>query len=202
MYPNSYNSPMKEDKIFKGKIESSSIAYAVAKMSGLQMCQSYNKENIANKFITVIPNTIVGPNDNFNLNQCHVLSALIYRMHLAKILKTKEVILWGNGEAKREFIYSDDLARACLLLLKSNPNIYNSPFNIGMGKDYSIKELAFKIKKIINFKGKIKWDTTKPNGAKKKLLDSRDMRQLGWRPKYNIEESIKKTYQWFLKKNH
>ena len=198
MYPKNSLKPMTENQIFTGDIEPSSIAYATAKYSGIQMCQAINQQFGSSSFIPVIPNSVYGPNDNFDLNSSHVLSALIRRIHEAKLNNLLSVTLWGTGSPRREFIYSDDLVTACMLLLNSSLNFKNFPINISEGVDFSIKELSEKISKAIGYKGKIEWDLSKPDGAMKKLLDNSKMKSLGWSSSNNLEEGINKIYKWYL----
>tara|TARA_B110000116_G_scaffold238460_1_gene225298 strand:- start:76 stop:1050 length:975 start_codon:yes stop_codon:yes gene_type:complete len=200
MYPRVTEQPMSEDQICTGHLEPTSIAYATAKYTGVQMCQAINRQNGAVSFIPVIPNSAYGPNDNFDLNNSHVLSALIKRLHEAKQNNTTSVTLWGTGEPKREFVYSDDIADACLLLLNSNLSYDDLPINIGVGEDISIKELAQKIKNITGYRGDINWDNSKPDGTLRKLLDNSRITKLGWKAKVGLDDGLKEVYQWYI--NH
>jgi len=201
MYPKNSFKPMTEDQIFTGDLESSSIAYATAKYSGVQMCQAINQQFDSSSFISVIPNSVYGPNDNFDLNSSHVLSALVRRIHEAKLNNLSSVTLWGTGTPRREFLYSDDLVNACILLLNSSLNFKNFPINISEGADFSIIELSEKISKVIDYKGKIEWDPSKPDGAMKKLLDNSKMKSIGWRSKIDLNKGLELTYKWFLENN-
>lgn len=200
IYPKLAPQPMKEEYILTGKLEATNEPYAVAKIAGIKMCQSYNKQYGAN-FISVMPTNLYGPNDNFDLNNSHVLPALIRKFHEARVsmeqLRPQPVVLWGTGSARREFLYVDDLADACVFLMED----YNESniINIGTGEDISIKELAETVKGVIGFEGEIVWDTTKPDGTPQKLLDVSRMRNLGWEPKIQLEEGIRKTYDWYVK---
>jgi GDP-L-fucose synthase len=198
MYPKNSFKPMIESQIFTGDLEPLSIAYATAKYSGIQMCQAMNQQFDSSSFISVIPNSVYGPNDNFDLNSSHVLSALVRRIHEAKSNNLSSVTLLGTGIPRREFIYSDDLVNACILLLNSSLNFKNFPINISEGIDYSIKELSIKISKVIDYKGKIEWDPSKPDGAMKKLLDNSKMKSIGWSVTTNLEDGINKLYKWYL----
>ena len=180
MYPKDTKQPMKENQLWTGHLEETSIAYATAKYSGFQMCQAINSQFNSSSFISVIPNSVYGPNDNFDLNSSHVLSALLRRMHEAKVSNLTSVQLWGTGSPRREFIYSDDLVEACILLLDSSLKYQNFPINISEGVDFSIKELSTIISKVVGYKGKINWDISKPDGAKQKLLDNGKMKSIGW----------------------
>ena len=199
MYPNNSLEAMSESQIFSGDLEPTSISYATAKYAGIQMCQAINRQFNTASFISVIPNSVYGPNDNFDLNSSHVLSALIRRIHEAKVSNLKSVSLWGTGSPRREFIYSDDLVEACILLLKSSFHFENFPINISEGVDFSIKELSIIICKVIGYKGEINWDTSKPDGAKKKLLDNSKMKSIGWSASTDLERGISRLYQWYLK---
>ena len=198
MYPRDTEQPMSESQLCTGHPESTSIAYASAKYAGVQMCKAINKQNDLVSFIPVIPNSAYGPNDNFDLNSSHVLSALIRRFHEAKNTSADKVVLWGTGSPKREFVFSDDIVKACIKLLSADLNDADLPINIGVGSDISIKELAIKISKIIGYTGEIIWDSSKPNGAPRKLLDNSRITSLGWQHDVEFEQGLKSTYQWYL----
>lgn len=196
VYPKICAQPMKEESLLMGKPEETSLSYAMAKLSGIQMCHAYNQQYKKTKYLSLIPNTTYGLNCHFDLESAHVLPALICRFHEAKVDDVDEIILWGTGNPRREFIYSDDVASAVFKVLESDE--INFPINIGVGSDYSIKDLAELIKEIVGYRGKISWDTSKPDGSPQKLLDNSKMLALGWVPKINLETGIKKTYEWFL----
>lgn len=198
IYPKNSSQPIKEEYLLGGDLEPTSEPYAIAKISGIKMCQAYNKQ-YATKFISIVPATLYGPDDEFNLGKSHVLSALIRKFYEAKINNQKEVVLWGTGAPRREFIYIDDLADACIFIM--NNNISFDLINVGSGIDITIKELAEKVKTIIGFDGEIKWDNSKPDGAKQKLLDVSRLHSLGWKHKVELEQGIKTTYQWFVENN-
>ena len=198
MYPRDCPQPMAETVLLSGKPESTSLAYAIAKLAGLQLCLAYNQQYKEQRFIPVIPNSAFGPNDNFDPNSGHVLSSLIRRFHEAYSYGANKVILWGSGSPRREFIYSDDIAAACIKLLTSDTSLLPLPVNLGTGLDYSIRELAEKIAQLVQYTGEIEWDTSKPDGAPRKLLDSSRMKGFGWGPSIVFEEGILKTYQWYL----
>ena len=198
MYPRECQSSMKEDMLFTGLPEPTSMAYAVSKMAGMQMCFAYNLQYGYKKFIPIIPNSVFGPNDNFQPESAHVLSSLIHKIHHAKQANLMSVTLWGSGEPCREFIYADDLADAGLLLMRGNIDELLLPVNIGFGSDITIKVLANKIADLVGFTGDIIWDISKPDGAPKKLLNSNRMQQLGWRPNISFEEGLRRTYEWYL----
>ena len=193
IYPKLTPQPIKEEYLLSGALETSNKPYAVAKIAGIITCQSYNRQYGTN-FISVMPTNIYGPNDNFDLQNSHVLPALIRKFHEAKAIGQKEIILWGSGSPKREFLYVDDLAEACLFLMKN----YNSSeiINIGTGEDLPIKDLAEKIKEIAGYDGKIVWDKSKPDGTPRKLLDVGRIHKLGWKHKINLETGLKTTYDW------
>lgn len=199
MYPRECAQPMAESALLTGEPEPTSMAYAIAKLSGLQMCLAYNAQYGEKRFIPVIPNSGYGDGDNFNPESGHVLSALIQRFHEAKSSGAKSVTLWGSGAPKREFVHASDIAGACLMLLEKNTNALELPINIGSGSDISIRELAEKIAHIVGFGGAIEWDAGKPDGAPRKLLDSSRIRAFGWQPQIDFDSGLKNTYQWYLK---
>jgi len=198
MYPCDTEQPMSESQLCTGHPEPTSIAYASAKYAGVQMCKAINRQNGLVSFIPVIPNSAYGPNDNFDLGSSHVLSALIRRFHEAKNTSVDKVVLWGTGSPKREFVFSDDIAKACIRLLNSKLVDTDLPINIGVGHDISIKELAIKIAKLIGYTGEIIWDSSKPDGAPRKLLDNSRITSLGWQPDVEFSQGLKATYQWYL----
>ena len=195
IYPKMSEQPIKEDYLLSGYLESSNEPYAIAKIAGLKLCQYY-KEQYGCDFISLMPTNLYGINDNFDLNNSHVLPALIRKFHEAKIDKKPFVELWGSGTPMREFLYVDDLAEASVFLMKNYSD--SSLVNVGTGKDLSILDLATKIKDIIGFSGEIKWDTSKPDGTPKKLLDVSKINNLGWRAKTSLSEGIKRTYSWYV----
>ncbi len=200
MYPRQCPQPMPESALLSGQPEPTSLAYAISKLAGMQMCLAYNQQYGQQRFIPVIPNSTFGPNDNFDPKSGHVLSSLIRRFHEAVQTGATTLTLWGSGSPRREFIQADDVADACILLLNSDADIPNLPINIGTGKDCSISELAEIIAAIVGYKGIIEWDRSKPDGAPRKLLDSSRIQSFGWKPEGNLEDGIKDTYQWYLDK--
>ena len=194
IYPRDCPQPIKEEYLLSGPLEPSNIAYAIAKIAGLIECQSYNKQYVTN-FISVMPTNLYGPNDNFDLKTSHVLPAMIRKFDQAKKDNAKEVVMWGTGKAKREFLYVDDLADACFFLMQK----YNGPdtINIGTGIDDSIKDLALLIKKTVGYEGKIVWDKTKPDGTPRKWLNVKKLHTLGWKHKIALEKGLKMTYDWY-----
>ena len=194
IYPKGCPQPMKEEYLMTGKLEPTSEPYAIAKIAGVKMCQSYNRQYGTN-YISVVPGDLYGPNDDFNPETGHVLPALITKMHEAKVGNKPEVIVWGTGSPRRECLYVDDLADACIFLM--NQYDESEMVNIGSGEDLSIKELAWLIKELVGFRGKIVFDESKPDGAPRKLLDNSKMRKLGWSPQTGLKEGIRQTYEWY-----
>jgi GDP-L-fucose synthase len=195
IYPRECPQPIKEEYLLSGPLEKTNDAYAIAKIAGIKMCQAYNKQ-YKTKFISVMPTNLYGPNDNFDLDSSHVLPALLRKFHEAKINSEKEVVMWGTGKPKREFLHVNDLADACVFLMNNYSE--SEIVNIGSGKDVSILELSNLIKKIVGFKGEIVNDKTKPDGTLRKLLDVSKLHNLGWNHKIELEQGIKDTYKWFL----
>ena len=199
VYPKNSKQPMKEEYLLTGDIENTSEAYAAAKIAGIIACRSYNRQFNTKRFIALLPNSMYGPNDNFDAENSHVLAALMRKFHNAKVNKQDKVVLWGSGNPRREFIFSDDVADASVFAMQNADRLQNSHYNIGTGIDYSIKELAGMIAGIIGYEGKIQWDTGKPDGAPRKLLDSTRFINLGWKHQTSLKEGLTKTYEWFLK---
>src|SRR6056297_1340777 len=186
--------PMRESHLLTGPLEPTNEPYAIAKIAGIKMCQSYNRQ-YGTRFFAVMPTNLYGPNDNFDLETSHVLPALIRKFHEAKVNNEDEVVIWGTGKPKREFLHVDDLADAVVYLMN---NYGGEQFvNIGVGKDISIQELAELIKDIVEFEGKIVNDTSKPDGTPRKLLDVSRLSEIGWEAKIGLREGIKNTYEWY-----
>jgi GDP-L-fucose synthase len=194
IYPKFAPQPIQESALLTGPLEPTNEAYAIAKIAGIKLCQAYSREYGAN-FISAMPTNLYGPNDNFDLETSHVLAALMREAHDAKTRKARELIVWGTGKPRREFLHVDDLASACLLLLEK----YDSPeiINVGCGEDISIRELAELICDVVGFDGELAWDTTKPDGTPRKLLDATKIRALGWKPAIPLRDGIIRTYDWF-----
>lgn len=195
IYPRLSPQPMKEEYLLDGKVEPTNEGYAIAKIAGIKMCQMYNRQYGTN-FISVMPCNIYGIGDNFDPIKSHVVAGLIRKFHESKVAKKDYVELWGTGNARRELMFNEDLADACLYLFETYTG--NDFINVGTGEDISIRELAEIIKDIVGFDGSIKFDTSKPDGMPQKLLDVSKLRKLGWAYKTQLREGIKKTYEWFL----
>ena len=198
MYPKQCSQPMPEELLLTGKPEQTSIAYAMSKLAGLEMCQAFNRQFGEKRFIPLIPNSAYGPNDNFDPDAGHVLSVLIRRFHEAKQNADQTITLWGTGKPRREFIHADDIADAVAYVFEADLTDVEFPLNLGVGKDFSINELALAIAQVVGYRGKIEWDTSKPDGAPRKLLDSGRINALGWRATKDFEEGLNETYQWYL----
>jgi GDP-L-fucose synthase len=198
MYPRECPQPMAEDALLSGKPEPTSLPYAISKLAGAYLCLAYNQQDRDTRFIPVIPNSAYGPLDNFDPKSAHVLSALMARFHQARVSGVESVVLWGSGSPRREFIHADDIAAACVHLLKEDNLAVALPINIGVGKDVSIKELAELIAGVVDYKGELQWDLTKPDGAPQKLLDSTRIRSLGWEPQIGLTEGLASTYRWYV----
>jgi GDP-L-fucose synthase len=196
IYPRMAPQPMDESVLLTGPLEPTNISYALAKISGIQLCRAYRQQYKAD-FISAMPTNLYGINDNFDLTSSHVLPALIRRFHEAKAKNDPSVTLWGTGTPKREFLYVDDLAEACLFLLENYSG--DEHVNVGRGEDISIADLAELIKKIVGFGGEIKWDTSKPDGMPRKLLNVSKINKMGWKARTGLEEGIRLSYEWWLK---
>ncbi|MBU0944979.1 MAG: GDP-L-fucose synthase [Proteobacteria bacterium] len=212
IYPRDCRQPMKEEYLLTGPLEITNRSYAVAKIAGIEMCRAYN-EQYGTRYLSVMPTNLFGPGDNYDLENSHVLPALIRKMHEAKIQGARKAIVWGSGAPRREFLYSDDMAEACVYLMNLPDNKFTgllnssvrsvaSPpplINIGCGEDITIRELANMVRQLIGFTGDIGWDTTKPDGTPRKLLDVEKLFSLGWRPRISLTEGIQQAYRDFLR---
>ena len=195
IYPKFAPQPMKEEHLLTGELEPTNEWYAIAKIAGIKMCQAYKKQYGFNA-IALMPTNLYGPGDNFNLDNSHVLPALIRKFHDAKINNLPEVEVWGTGTPRREFLHVEDMADATVFLMN---NYDDEQFvNVGVGEDVSIKELAEIVKETVGFAGELKFDSSKPDGTPRKLLDVTKLNKAGWRAKINLVEGVKSTYQWFL----
>jgi len=194
IYPRNCPQPMKEEYLLSGELEPTNKAYSLAKIAGIAMCQSYN-EQYGTNFISLMPSNVYGPHDNFDLESAHVVPSVINKFHNAKINNDQQVVMWGTGSAMREFLHVDDLADACLFLMQN----YNdsSIINVGSGEDVTIKELTEIVSDVVGYEGKIIWDTTKPDGMPRKLVDVSKLHSLGWKHDTHLHEGIASTYEWF-----
>lgn len=195
IYPKFAEQPIAESSLLTGALETTNEAYALAKICGIRLCQAYARE-YGKKFFSAMPTNLYGPNDNYDLQSSHVLPALIRKVHEAKEAGLGEVTVWGTGSPRREFLHVDDLADACLFLLKTYQG--TDFFNIGCGEDVTIKELAELVCEVVGFRGQLVFDTSKPDGTPRKLLDMKEMFALGWKPKIPLKEGIAGAYQWYL----
>lgn len=208
IYPKLAPQPMREDTLLTGTLEPTNEPYAVAKIAGIKLCESYNRqygESHGIDYRSVMPTNLFGPGDNYHPENSHVIPALIRRFHEAKVSSAGKVIVWGTGSARREFLYVDDMARACLHVMNLEKSIYLrhtepmlSHINVGSGQDISIRELAETAGRIVGYKGDIVFDISKPDGAPRKLMDSSRLNSLGWRQKIDLEEGLKLAYQDFM----
>jgi len=194
IYPKLAAQPITEESLLTGALEPTNEAYALAKICGIKLCQAYAKQYGRN-YISAMPTNLYGPEDNFDLQTSHVLPALIHKFHVAKETGQPQVTLWGTGSAYREFLHVDDLAEACLFLMEN----YDSPelLNIGCGNDITIRELAELVGRVVGYAGKIEWDTTKPDGTPRKLLDVSKLAKLGWKARTPLEDGVRATYHWW-----
>lgn len=197
IYPKLAPQPMKEDSLLTGPLEPTNEGYALAKIVGLKLCEKYNLQH-GKRFISVMPTNLYGPNDNFDPEGSHVIPGLMRRVHEARVAASDEVVVWGTGTPRREFLHVDDLARALVLLMER----YEEPqtINVGTGEDVTIAELADRMKEAVGFDGRIRFDPSKPDGTPRKLLDVSRIRRLGWHPEIGLEEGLQTTYCWALER--
>lgn len=198
IYPKLAQQPLKEEYLLTGALEPTNEPYAIAKIAGIKLCETY-RDQYGCDFFSAMPTNLYGPNDNYDLENSHVLPALIRKFHTAKVNNEKSVEIWGTGSPKREFLHVNDLAEACLFLMlhKSPPSLSN----IGCGEDISIKNLALTVKKVVDFKGELTFDTSKPDGTPRKLLDMNVLNNLGWKHKIDLEEGISSVYKDVIEQN-
>lgn len=195
IYPRQADQPISEDALLKGPLEETNEGYALAKIAGIKMCDYYREQHGCN-FISAMPTNLYGPNDNFDLQNSHVLPALMRKFHEAKVNGDKEVMIWGTGSALREFLHVDDLADACLFLMENYDEAGH--VNVGTGVDLAIRSLAEAIRDVVNPDAELVFDTSKPDGTPRKVLDTSKLENLGWKPKINLLDGIEQTYSWFL----
>lgn len=206
IYPKNCPQPIKEEYLLTGELEPTNRPYALAKIAGIEMCWSYNRQ-YGTRYITVMPTNLYGPNDSYDLNNSHVLPALVRKMHEAKQVNAQEVVVWGTGTPKREFLYSDDMADACLYLLEQPEEKLRLLFsdtqpplvNVGCGEDLAIKELADLVRDVVGFAGRLIFDTAKPDGTMRKLLDVEKLKQMGWQAKTELRDGISTSYEAYLR---
>ena len=196
IYPRLSPQPMKEQHLLSGPLEPTNEFYAIAKIAGIKMCEAYNRQHRTD-FISCMPTNLYGPNDNYGLMNSHVLPALIRRFHEAKAAGKKEMVVWGTGRPRREFLYVDDLADACVFLM--NHYTGSGTVNIGSGQEVTIRKLAQTVKEIVGFRGSLVFDPSKPDGMPRKLLDVKKITRMGWKPKVSLEAGIRMAYKDFLK---
>ncbi len=203
IYPKEIEQPMREDALLSNKLEPTNEPYALSKILGIKLCESYNRQH-GTDFRSVMPTNLYGINDNFDPENSHVIPGLMQRFHCAKINNDKEVMVWGTGNAMREFLFVDDMAEASLFVLSIDKEIYKantspmiSHINVGSGEDISIKELAEMMKKVVNYEGEVVFDDSKPDGSARKLIDVSRLSNMGWKHSTSLTEGLKKTYDWY-----
>ncbi|ODS23500.1 GDP-fucose synthetase [Candidatus Endobugula sertula] len=204
IYPQMAPQPIKEEYLLSGLLEPTNEAYAIAKIAGIKMCESYNRQ-FGTSYRSVMPTNLYGQGDNFNLQTSHVVPALIRKAHEAKVTNKKSIQVWGSGNVQRELLHVDDMADACMFIMGIDDEVYSqhttamgSHINVGFGEDISIRELASLVCEVVGFDGEINYDTDMPEGTPRKLLDSTKLRNMGWTPKYNLSEGLAVTYEWFV----
>lgn len=204
IYPRLVEQPMKEEALLTGTLEPTNEPYAVAKIAGIKLCESYNRQ-YGRDYRSVMPTNLYGPNDNFDPENSHVIPALLRRFHEAKLAKEPIVIAWGSGKPMREFLHVDDMARASVFVMNLETSGYSqvtkpmlSHINVGTGIDCTIRELVESVAEVIGYSGDIQWDTSKPDGVPRKLMDNGRLRKLGWSPEYDLKTGLAHAYQWFL----
>lgn len=207
IYPKLAPQPMREDALLTGLLEPTNEPYAIAKIAGIKMCESYNRQ-YGRRYRSVMPTNLYGPNDNFHPENAHVLPALMRRLHEAKVEGRPSVTVWGTGRAMREFLHVDDMARASVFVMEMDDGVYAantrpdlSHINVGTGEDCTIRELAEALARVIGYAGRLDFDATKPDGTPRKLMDVSRLRAMGWRPEIGLEDGLRQTYGWFLE-NH
>ena len=204
IYPKLAEQPMQESALLTGTLEETNEPYAVAKIAGIKLCESYNRQ-YGRDYRSVMPTNLYGPNDNFHPENSHVIPALLRRFHEAKLRGDKEVVAWGSGKPMREFLHVDDMAKASIHVMNLDKALYDnhteamlSHINVGTGVDCTIKELVETVAKVIGYQGNISWDTSKPDGAPRKLMDVSRLQALGWRYTLDLEEGLRNAYDWFI----
>lgn len=208
IYPKLAEQPMTEAALLTGLLEPTNEPYAVAKIAGIKLCESYNRQ-YGRDYRSVMPTNLYGMNDNFHPQNSHVIPALIRRFHEAKLANAEKVVAWGTGNAMREFLYVDEMAAASIYVMDLDPAIYQqhtqpmlSHINVGTGVDCTIRELVETVAKVVGYQGRIEFDSSKPDGAPRKLMDVSRLKQLGWQAQVSLEQGLQQTYQWFLQNQH
>lgn len=195
IYPRDCSQPMKEEYLLTGPLEQTNEPYAIAKIAGLKLCEAYNRQH-GTRYVSVMPTNLYGPHDNFDLESSHVLPALLRKAHEAKLQGDRELPVWGSGRPRREFLHVDDMADACVTLMELG--VGDGVFNVGAGVDVTIRELAETIQRVVGLDAEIQWDSTKPDGTPRKLLDVSRMSALGWRARIGLDDGIRSTYAWYV----
>jgi len=198
IYPRDCPQPIKEDYLLTGPLEQTNEPYAIAKIAGIKLCESYNRQ-YGTQYVSAMPTNLYGPNDNYDLNSSHVLPALIRKVHEAKVSNAASYVVWGSGRPRREFLYVDDMADACVFLMERE-SVHDGLLNIGTGEDVTIRELAERVMDVVGFKGDIVFDASKPDGTPRKLLSVERMRKLGWSAQTALRDGLVKTYAAFLQR--
>ena len=205
IYPKLAPQPMREDALLTGLLEPTNEPYAIAKIAGIKMCESYNRQ-YGRRYRSVMPTNLYGPNDNFHPENAHVLPALMRRLHEAKQEGRASVTVWGTGRAMREFLHVDDMARASVYVMEMDDAVYAantrpdlSHINVGTGEDCTIRQLAEALARVVGYEGQLDFDASKPDGSPRKLMDVSRLRAMGWQPEIALEDGLRQTYQWFLK---
>lgn len=203
IYPREAEQPINERQLLSGYLEPTNEPYAIAKIAGIKMCQAYNKQH-STDYRSVMPTNLYGPGDNFHSENSHVVPALLRRFHEAKIANSEAVVLWGSGTPFREFLHVDDMARACITVMETEQSVLHAKLsselghiNVGTGLDCTIKELAETIATVVGFNGRLEWDTSRPDGTPRKLLDISEIKKLGWAPEIALRDGLVDAYQWF-----
>ena len=198
IYPRDCPQPIKEEYLLTGPLEPTNEPYAIAKIAGLKLCESYNRQ-YGTFYVSAMPTNLYGPNDNFDLAASHVVPALMRKAHEAKAGDENALVIWGTGSARREFLHVDDMADACIFMMEKN--ISGGLYNIGLGDDVTIRELVESIVQVVGYSGPVEYDTTKPDGTPRKLLDVGRIQSLGWRARYSLEAGLRQTYQWYVEQD-
>ena len=196
IYPRDCPQPIREEYLLTGPLEATNEPYAIAKIAGIKLCESYNRQ-YGTRYVSVMPTNLYGPRDNFDLQTSHVLPALLRKAHEAKVERRDALTVWGSGRPMREFLHVEDMAHACVFLMERDAG--DGLYNVGTGTDVTIRELAETVARVVGFAGRLEWDSTKPDGTPRKVLDVSKLSAMGWRPGWKLEDGIRQVYSWFLK---